>query len=258
MKPSNGLLMRCLTAVVFLIYGSLVWAVEIKVLGAEAFKPALDDIAAEFERASGHKITVAYATAGVLRNRIRGGELTDVAIMPKSTFDPLVVEGKIAADTATRIAQSLISLAVPAGGPKPNIGTVEDFKRALLAAKSIVYPDPTKGGAIGVHAARVIERLGLSEQLKSRTTLSVAGEFRELLAKGQAELAFVQPIVVMNYPGIDLVGPIPAELQSLTDFVFLAGIGANAKEPAAAKALIQYLLSPAAARVIKAKGMEPL
>ena len=106
---------------------------------------------------------MAYATAGVIRDRIRGREPTNVAIMPKSAFDPLVVEGKIAPETATRIAQSLISLAVPAGAPKLNIGTVEDFKRALLAAKSIVYPDPTKGGAIGVHAARVIERLGLSE-----------------------------------------------------------------------------------------------
>jgi len=121
---------------------------------------------------------VAYATAGVIRDRIRGREPTNVAIMPKSAFDPLVVEGKIAPETATRIAQSLISLAVPAGAPKLNIGTVEDFKRALLAAKSIVYPDPTKGGAIGVHAARVIERFGLSEQLKSRTMLSVADELR--------------------------------------------------------------------------------
>src|ERR1035437_1549354 len=90
MRRSNSLLTRCLAAVVFLIYGSLVGAVEIKVLAAEAFKPAFDDIAPEFERASGHKVTVAYATAGVLRNRIRGGEPADVAIMPKSTFDPLV------------------------------------------------------------------------------------------------------------------------------------------------------------------------
>jgi molybdate transport system substrate-binding protein len=236
---------------------AIVAAAEIKVLSAVAMKPALDEVAREFERTSGHQVTVAYATAGIIRDRIRGGELADVAIMPRSAFDPLVTEGKIASDTVTRVAQSLIAVAVQAGAPKPDIGTVEAFKRTLLAAKSIVYPDPTRGGATGIHAARVIERLGLTEQLKSKTTLTPAGEYAEVVSKGQAELAIVQPIVVMNYPGVDLVGPLPAELQNTTDFVFLAGIGGNAKEPAAAKALIQHLLSPTSARVIKAKGMEP-
>jgi molybdate transport system substrate-binding protein len=126
-----------------------------------------------------------------------------------------------------------------------------------LAAKSIVYPDPTKGGATGIHAARVIERLGIAEQMKPKTTLTPAGEYADVLAKGEAEIAIVQPIVVMNFPGVDLVGPLPAELQNTTDFVFMAGVSATAKEPAAAKELIRYLLAPAAARVIKAKGMEP-
>jgi molybdate transport system substrate-binding protein len=258
MKKSISRITTALAALMLLMQPGIVEAAEIQVLAAEAIKPALDDIFREFESASGHKVTAAYATAGVIRDRIRGGDLVDLAIMPRSAFDPLVTESKIAAGSATKVAQSLIAVAVRAGAPKPDISTVEAFKRTLLAAKSIVYPDPTKGGAVGIQAARVIKRLGLTEQLKSKTTLTLGGEFREILAKGQAELAIVVPIVVMNYPGVDLVGPLPAELQSMTDFVFLAGIGTNAKEPAAAKALIQFLLSPAAARVIRAKGMEPL
>jgi molybdate transport system substrate-binding protein len=257
MKNAIGRVATGLAALIFSLQGGIVDAAEIKVLSAVAMKPALDDLAREFERTSAHKITLVYATAGIIRDRIRGGEAFDVAIMPRSAFDPLLTEGKIIPASATRVAQSLVAVAVRAGAPKPDISSVEALKRSLLAAKSIVYPDPTKGGATGIHAARVIERLGLSEQMKPKTTLTPAGEYAEVLAKGEAEIAIVQPIVVMNFPGVELVGPLPAELQNTTDFVFLAGIGANAKEPGVAKALIDYLLAPEAARVIKAKGMEP-
>jgi molybdate transport system substrate-binding protein len=257
MKNSRKPVATWFAALIFSINAGFVDAAEIKVLSAVAMKPALDDLAREFEQTSGHKVTVAYATAGIVRDRIRGGETVDVAIMPRSAFDPLLAEGKIDPGSATRVAQSLVAVAVRTGAPKPDISSVEAFKRTLLAAKSIVYPDPTKGGATGIHAARVIERLGITEQMKPKTTLTPAGEYAEVLAKGEAEIAIVQPIVVMNFPGIDLVGPLPAELQNTTDFVFLAGIAASAKEPDAAKGFIQYLLTPAAAHVIKAKGMEP-
>ena len=235
----------------------IVEAAEIKVLCAEAMRPVFEEIARDFERTSGDKVTAAYSTAGVIAYRIRDGELTDGAIIPRAVFSSLVNEGKITTGSATRVAHSLLAVAIRAGAPKPDISTVEALKRTLLAAKSITYPDPTEGGAIGIQAASVIDRLGLTDQLKSKTTLTPAGEFRDILAMGQAELAIVQPVVVVNYPGIDLVGPLPAELQNTTSFDFMAGIGANAKESAAAKALILYFLSPAAARVIKAKGMEP-
>ena len=243
-------------AVMLFVHAGLVEAAEIKVLCAEAMKSVFNDLARDFERASGDKVTAAYATAGVLANRIRGGEPTDGVIMPRSVFSPLVNEGQIVSASATRVAQSPLAVAVPAGASKPDISTVEAFKRTLLTAKSMTYPDPTKGGAIGIQAARVIDRLGLTAQLKSRTTLTLAGEFREILEKGQAELAIVLPVAVVDYPGIDLVGALPSELQN-TELDFMAGIDAHAKEPAAAKALIEYLLSPAAARVIKARGLEP-
>jgi molybdate transport system substrate-binding protein len=237
--------------------GSVASAAEIKVLSAVAFKTALDDLAAVFERSTGHKVTIAYATAGIVRDRIRDGETVDVAIMPRSAFNPLLTQGKIVPGSATVVARSLVALAVPAGAPKPDISSVEALKRALLAAKSIVYPDPTKGGATGIHAARVIERLGITAEMKPRTTLVPGSEYAEILAKGEAEMGIVQPMVVLGVPGVELVGPLPAELQNTTDFVFLAGVGASAKEAEAAKALIKYLVTPAAARVIKAKGMEP-
>lgn len=237
--------------------GSAANAAEIKVLSAVAIKPALDDLALEFERSTGHKVTVAYATAGIIRDRIQGGETFDVAIMPRSAFDPLVTQGKIAPGSAVAVARSLVAVAVRAGAPKPDISSVEAFKRSLLAAKSIVYPDPTKGGATGIHAARVIERLGITNEMKPKTTLTPAGEYTQIVARGEAELAIVQPMVVLNVPGVELVGPLPEELQNKTDFVFLGGVGASAREAATAHAFLKYLLAPDAARVIKAKGMEP-
>jgi len=232
-------------------------AAEIKVLSAVAMKAALDDLSSEFERRTGHTVKMAYATAGIVRDRIRDGETVDVAILPRSAFDPLLTQGKIAPGTATVVARSLVAVAVPAGAPKPDISTVEALKRSLLAAKSVVYPDPTKGGATGIHAARVIERLGITAEMKAKTMLVPGSEYAEILAKREAELGIVQPMVVLGVPGVELVGPLPAELQNTTDFVFWAGVGAAAKEAEVASAFIRYLLAPDAARAIKAKGMEP-
>lgn len=232
-------------------------AAEINVLSAVAMKPALDDLAPEFERRTGHAVKIAYATAGIVRDRIRDGETVDVAILPRSAFDPLLAQDKITSGTATVVARSLVAVAVPAGSPKPDIGTVDALKRSLLAAKSVVYPDPTKGGATGIHAARVIERLGITAEMKPKTTLVPGSEYAEILAKGEAELGIVQPMVILSVPGVELVGPLPAELQNTTDFVFWAGVGSSAKEAETASSFIKYLLVPDAARVIKAKGMEP-
>ena len=244
-------------AVIVLTRTGLAEAAEIKVLYAEALRSAMSELIPDFERASGHKVAAAYAVAGAVASRIRGGEPADVAILPKRAFDPLMTEGKIAPGSAKKVAHSVLAIAVPAGASKPDITTVDALKRTLLDAKSITYSDPARGGGIGVEATRVIERLGLTEQLKSKTTVTPAGEFRDILANRQAELAFVFPIVIFGNARIDLVGPIPAELQPTESLTFVAGIGAAAPEPSGAKAFIEYLSSPAAARIFKAKGMEP-
>jgi molybdate transport system substrate-binding protein len=230
-------------------------AAEIKIFSAEAFKPALADVAANFERATNHRVTVVYATGGVIEGRIRSGEAADLTILPKPSFDALVTDSKLA--EAHQVAQSLLAIAVQAGRPKPDISSPDALKRTLLAAKSIGYSDPARGGGIGRQATQVIERLGIAGDLKSKTTMTPAGEFRELLATGKVELAFVFPVVVVDDPRISVVGFVPAELQNVADMTFLGGINTSAKEPAAANAFIQYLLSPAAAQVISAKGMTP-
>lgn len=230
---------------------------EIKVLSAVAMKPALDDLARDFERGTGHTVKLAYATAGIVKDRLLAGEPADVTIMPRSAFDPVAAQGKIVPGTATVVARSLVAVAVPAGAPRPDIGTVDALKRSLLAAKSVVYPDPAKGGATGIHAARVIERLGIAAEMKSKTTLVPGSEYADVLARREAELGIVQPMVVMGVAGVELVGPLPAELQNTTDFVFWAGVGASAREAETAGAFIGFLLAPEAARVIRAKGMEP-
>ena len=250
-------LLTALATLLLLAQVGVAGGAEVKVLSAVAMKPALDDLAREFERRTGHRITTVYATAGVVAQRIREGEPCDVAILPRSAFEPLLADGKIATGSVASVAQSLIAVAVRAGAPKPDISSPDAVKRALLAARSIVYPHPTKGGATGIHAARVIERLGITEQMKPKTTLTPAGEYAEIVARGEAEIAIVQPMVVLGVPGVQLVGPLPDELQNKTDFVFMAGVGARAEQAEAARALITYLLAPDAARVIKAKGMEP-
>jgi molybdate transport system substrate-binding protein len=230
---------------------------EIKVLSAVAIQPALDDLVRDFERQTGNKVKVSYATAGIIRDRIRDGEAADVAILPRSAFEPLIASRKIAPGSETVVARSLVAIAVPVGAPKPDVGSVEALKRSLLAAKSIVYPDPAKGGATGIHAAKVIERLGITAEMNGKTTLVPGSEYRDVLAKREAEMGIVQPMVVLNHPGVEIVGPLPAELQNTTDFVFTAGIVANATEAAAAEAFIKFLLAPEAGTLIKAKGMEP-
>ena len=257
MKTSMRIVATGFASLVFLTQAGIADAAEIKVLSAVAMKPALDDIARDFERRTGHRVAMAYATAGLVRDRIRDGETVDVAILPRSAFDPLLTGGKIAPGSAVSVARSLVAVAVRKGAPKPDISSPEALKRSLLAAKSIVYPDPTKGGATGIHAARVIERLGITEEMKPKTTLTPAGEYAEIVARGEAEIAIVQPMVILSVPGVELVGPLPEELQNKTDFVFMAGVGAKAKEAEVAQAFIEYLLAPDGARVIKAKGMEP-
>ena len=241
---------------VLLTHG-LAAAAEIKVLSAVAMRAALDDLAPQFERTTGHKLTISYAVAGELRKRIEGGELGDITILPRPWFEPLLTQGKITAGTQIILARSTVGVSVRAGTPKPDISSVEAVRRSLLAAKSIVYGDPAKGGASGVHFARVLEKLGIVEEMKPKTILIPGAGAAEVVARGEAEIGVSQTIDLIRVAGADYVGPLPPELQNTTDFVFSAGVLASAKEPDAAKALIKFLSGADAARVIKAKGMEP-
>jgi molybdate transport system substrate-binding protein len=236
--------------------GTAAHAADIKVLSAVVMKSALDDLVREFERTTGHKVAVAYAPAGGIRDRIQGGEAFELTILPRPVIEQLVAQGKIAPGGATVLARSAVSVCVRAGAPKPDISTVEAVKRSLLATPSVAYSDPAKGGASGIHFARVLERLGIAEEMKPKAKLT-GPDSAEYVARGEADICVTQAMEIIRTAGVELVGNLPPELQNTTDFVFAAGLGANAKDPEAAQAFVKYLRSPDAMRLIKSKGMEP-
>ena len=247
-----------IAVLIFFAAAEVAWAAEIKVLSADVFTGVLDELAGGFERTSGHRLTIVFGTAGSIRNRIQAGEPGDVIILPRPMLDDFLQQGKIAAGTIVNLGRSAVGVAVRKGAPEPDISSVEAFKRSLLAAKSISYPDPAKGGATGVLLTRVLERLGMTEDVKVKTKFPPPGQFAsEVVARGQAEIAISQPMEVLAQPGIELVGLLPPELQDPPNFTFSMSITTAAKEPGAARALIQFLSAPAAAAVLKAKGMEP-
>lgn len=227
-------------------------AVRLKVLTSNSMRAVMDELIPQFERASGHQIAVSYDPAKTMLSRVRSGETADVVITGSGAVDELAKEGRIAPDTRVVLARCGIGMAVRAGAAKPDIGSAEAFKRTLLGAQSIAY---TINGASGMHFAGLIERLGLAEELKSKARRQPGGLVGELVARGEAEIAIQQIPELMAVPGVELVGPLPQELQKIT--VVSGGVFRDAREPQAAQALLEFLSAPAAARVIKAKGLEP-
>jgi len=228
---------------------------EIKVLTAGAFKQVLLALVPDFERATGHKVTVQNDTVGALTKRIAGGEVFDLAVLTPKAVDDLSKEGKFVAGSRANLARVGVGVVVKDGAPKPDIGSVAAFKQALLAAKSVVYIDPAAGGSSGIYVAGLLDKLGIAAEVKPKAKLIPGGAVAEHVAKGEAELGIHQISEILPVKGVTLVGPLPAEIQNYT--VYAAGLGAQAKEGDAAKALLKTLTSPAAAEVLKSKGMEP-
>ena len=227
---------------------------EIKVLTAGAFKQVLLALLPDFERTSGHKVTVENDTVGALTKRIAGGEAFDLAVLTPKAVDDLAKEGKFAAGSRANLARVGVGVVVKDGTPKPDISSVTAFKLALLAAKSVAYIDPAAGGSSGIYVAGLLDKLGIAAEVKPKAKLIPGGAVAEHVAKGEAELGIHQISEILPVKGVTLVGPLPAEIQNYT--VYAAGIGAHAKESDAAKALIKALSGPAAAEVLKSKGME--
>ena len=237
-------------------FASPAGAAEIKVMISGGFSAAYEKLVPEFERATGHKVMTERGpsmgeTPQAIPNRLGRGEYADVVIMVGYALGKLIEQGKVIADSRVDLAWSPIAMAVKAGAVKPDISTVDNFKKALLAAKSIAYSDSASGVYL---STTLFQRIGVYDQIKDKSRKIPAEPVAKVVARGEAEIGF-QPVSELRpYPGIDLVGPIPAELQVVN--VFAAGIATSAKEPAAGKALIAYLVSPAARPVIEASGME--
>jgi molybdate transport system substrate-binding protein len=240
----------------FLTAASAAGAAEIKVMSTVAMTATLDELKPRFEIATGNKVTIVYSVIADLRKRIQEGETADVMILSRAALDELQGQGKVASDSVVDVATSYVAIAVRAGAAKPDIGSVDALKRTLLAAKSIVYADPAKGGASGVHFAKVLDRLGIADQMKSKTILVPGAQAAEVVAKGEAEMGVAQASEIVPIAGAQLVGPLPGNLNNVT--VFAAGIGAASKDPAAATALIRFVTGPVGARVLKSKGMDPV
>jgi molybdate transport system substrate-binding protein len=230
--------------------GAVANAAEIKVLSAFGAKLIVDELIPPFERTTNNKVTISYGQAGAMRKRILDGDAFDLTILPSGWEE---VRGKIA-DDPVGIVHADFGMAVRANSPKPNTSSADELKRTLLAAKSIVYTDPKTGGISGVLFLRVLERLGIAEEINKKSKL-VADVFNaEFVAKGEADLAVQHAAEILAVPGVQFV-PMPPEFQ--TPVRFSGAIAANAKEAAAAKSLLQFLTSPTVAPTIKAKGYEP-
>jgi len=177
-------------------------------------------------------------------------------ILSRPVIDELQTQGKVAQGSIVNVGRSYVAIGVRAGAPQPDISTLEKLKAALLATKSISYADPAKGGASGVYFAKVLDRLGIADQMKSKTVLVPGAEAGELVAKGEVEMGVAQASEIAAIPGTQVVGPLPGDLHR--EMIFSVGIGSTSKDPAAAKSLIELLTSPTGAAVLKSKGMDPV
>ena len=229
-------------------------AAEVKVLTAGAFKQIVLAVVPDFEKASGHKVAVDNDTVGALAKRINDGEAFDVVVLTPAAIDDLAKTGKVAEGSKTALARVGVGVMVKAGAPAPDIGSVEAFKRALLAAKSVAYIDPASGGSSGIYVAGLLQKLGIADDIKPKAKLKQGGYVADLVKSGEAEIGIHQISEIVPVKEVTLVGPLPSEIQNYTTYA--AGIGAAAKDSEAAKALVKELSGPAAAAVLKDKGMD--
>ena len=223
----------------------------IKILASNSIRAVMGELIPQFERANDCKVAISYDPAKVMLARIQKGETADLVITGSGAIDELVKQGTILAGSRRVLARCRVGMAVLAGKPRPDISSVAAFKRALLGAKSVAY---TQEGASGMHFAGVIERMGIAEQVKAKAVRQPGGLIGELVAAGKAEIAIQQIPELMAVAGIELVGPLPADIQLVT--VSSAGIFSGTQQAGAAHALIEFLTAPAAAKVMKAKGLE--
>jgi molybdate transport system substrate-binding protein len=229
-------------------------AAEINVLTAGAMRGLVVELLPEFEKTTGHKVSVNNATVGVLAKRIEDGEAFDVAIMTPKAIDDLSQKGKIVSGPRVDLAKVGMGVAVKEGAALPDIKTVDAFKGTLLAAKSVAYIDPKSGGSSGIYFDGLLDRLGIGDQIRAKARLKQGGYVADLVASGEAEVAVHQISEIVPVKGVVLVGPLPAEIQNST--VYAVGLSTSAQDPSAAKALIDHLAGPAAEPILKAKGME--
>ena len=190
-----------------------------------------------------------------MQKRIEGGEAFDVAVITPAIVDDLAGKGKIAPGSRANLATVGIGVMVKEGAPKPDVSTVEAFKNALLAAKTVAYIEPASGGSSGIYLDKLLERLGIADQVWPKAKLKKGGYVADLIVSGEAELGVHQISEIVPVKGAALVGPLPKEIQNTTTYA--AGLSASPQDKEAAQALIKMFSGPEAAAVLKSKGMDP-
>jgi molybdate transport system substrate-binding protein len=203
-----------------------------------------------FERTGGGTVAVSFGLTSALKKEIEAGAAFDVTLLPRTEIDALEQTGKIAAGTAADVTRSAIGVAVRAGASKPDIASAAAFKRTLLEAHSLTYSDGPSGAYIG----GLLDRLGIAAEMKSKTRLTT-GPVAELVARGEAEIGLQQIVAILPVKGVELVGPLPGELQNV--IIYAAGLSTGAQNGAAAQNFIAFLRSKEIGRLIRAKGLEP-
>jgi len=240
------------TAASALLWSAACNGAEIRVLSTQATEEAYKELAPQFEQASGHKVSTVFTGTLDVHKRIAAGESYDVIIMAGPAIDDYVKAGKIVPGSRVDLAKSGVGIAVRAGAPRPDIATTAALKKTLLAATSIGYST----GPSGVYLAGLFARLGVAEQVAPKLRQTPTGVFvGTLVASGEAEIGFQQVSELSHFPGVDFVGPLPAEVQQTTTFA--SGLQAGAKEPDAARAWVRFLTAPSAAATYRKRGLEP-
>ena len=244
--------MRYLLAAASVAMTAMAQAADIRVLATPGIKEAYVELVPLFEKADGHKVVTTWVGTVDVMKRMKAGEVFDVVIVASNSLEELTDTGRLMAGSRADVARSGVGVAVRAGAPKPDIGSPDALKRALLAAKSIGIST----GPSGVYLTELFQRMGLLEELKPKFRTPVSGApVGELVAKGEAELGFQQVSELIHFPGVAFLGPLPAELQRIT--VFSGGVHAGSNEPDAARALLKFLSAPEHAALLQKHGLEP-
>ena len=244
--------LKALAAIAAMLATTSVSAAEIKVLASNGVKEALNELAPAFERATKHKLAISYGLAAALKRQIEGGERFDLAILPAAALNDLAKQGKVDPLGRAAIARSGVGIGIKKGARRPDIRTEQALRRTLLAADSITW---AKEGQSGIYFAELLKRIGIAERMKGKIVPASSGvEVGQLVASGKVQLGVILINELMAAPGVEVLGPLPPELQNYT--VFHAGVGVGSKDSSAAKALIKFLTTPAAGAVFRAKGQE--
>ncbi|HXJ02228.1 MAG TPA: substrate-binding domain-containing protein [Micropepsaceae bacterium] len=225
---------------------------EIRMIASNAVKEPYLELIPQFEKATGHHVAVDWVGTDDAIRRIGGGEVADIVIAPSFAIDALIKQGHLAEGSRLDVAKSIIGVAIRPGAPKPDLSSGEGLKRSLLASKKIII----SAGPSGKYLATLFQKMGIADQLKGRITQLASGESPGLaLARGEGDIGFTQVSELLAIKGIEFLGPVPGDFQSVT--IFSAGLGKGAPQPEAARALLKFVTAPQALPVLKKTGLEP-